>query len=236
MRLLRFAAAGAILLFAAFVERICYRRYFANFAIASIERRTTIAFDSEPIRASSIANANLTTLSTLRTGSQDDQGIAMAEAANFMILNRYSEAEADYLEALRWGERPEIYLNLATAQAAQGKRDAALHSLSRLLELDPFMLAATPLVDLRAMTLSRFESSASSEFSADVYLSLAIGYLENSYYSEAADAAARAALHDPSIFTRPEVRPWGPWILARAMQRYHELQNERPSAPPRALP
>jgi tetratricopeptide (TPR) repeat protein len=221
----RTAAAAAIVVVIA-VLLLCYRRYVTNVAAAGIEASTAALFEFDPARAASMARTNLRLLRNLRTGSPDDQRIAMAEAANLLALNRYAEAEAKYNEALRWGKRPEIYLNLATVQANNGEREAAIDSLVTLIRLDPFMLADSPLAELREIALSRFLASVSPEVAADTNLSLAIGYVSEHFYEEGADAIARGALYDRRIFGRDELRPLGSWVKDRAIARYRELKDQ----------
>ena len=227
--------ALGVLLLAVFtlwaVYFLCYRRFVADRVIRTAEARTIRILSLPDFRRAAMARGNIALLEGARTGSPDDQRMLIAKASNNLLIERYPEAIAIYQEALSWGKRPEIYLNLATSQAGSGDREAAIETLTLLARLDPMMLANCPFGDVREAALARFAAASAPELTADVYLNLAIQYFNDGLLDDGVDAAATGALYDPKILTRRELLSWGlPAYEAR--YRYQELkrQNRKPDA------
>ena len=216
---------------AAGVYALGYRRFVADRVVRRTEVRTIRMLSLPEDRRPAIARLNIAVLESVSTGSPDDQRIVIAEAANYLLLGRHSEARALYEKALSWGKRPEIYLNLATAQAGAGDRAGAIESLTRLIHLDPIMLSDTPLAELREVALERYAKSAPPSHTADVYLNLSIGYLTAGLNTEAVSAAARGAMFDSTILTRRELIEWG-GPAYEAMYRYRDLKHQKTGAQP----
>lgn len=222
------AAAGVVALTAAALYVAVFRR-----AATSIGQRRGIeatarvmaSFTPDYVRPQAAREA-LAILEPLRNGSPDDQRTAMLRASNLLVLNQPEAAEASYREALSWGERPEIYVALANAQAAAGKDDAAIASLSEALAFDPYMLVRAERADLRAEAIRRFSQKATPAERAELYLNMAIGYFVDGFRNEGVNMLAIAASHDARVLSRPELVGWGD-VVEYAIRRYADVQRER---------
>jgi len=69
-----------------------------------------------------------------------DVSLDMIAAANDRVLGRYDEAIRLYRDALRLDRRPEIYVNLAAAEAAAGDRVSAREDLLRAALFSPWVV------------------------------------------------------------------------------------------------
>lgn len=81
------------------------------------------------------AERNLAMIDECRRRCPADVNLAMLTAANLLILGRTAAAVPLYEEALRYDERPEIYLALAETQAMLGRRDEAIRNAIRGAEV-----------------------------------------------------------------------------------------------------
>lgn len=86
------------------------------------------------------ARRNLAALSPCMGPTCRDVTLNMIAAANNRVLGRYDEAVNLYREALQLDRRPELYANLAAAEAAAGDRNAARSDLLRAALFSPVTL------------------------------------------------------------------------------------------------
>ena len=222
------AAAGVLVLSAAALYPIVIRRTITGIGLRTgtvATSRVMARFTPEYVKPQAAREA-LAILEPLGNGSHDDQRVAMLRGSNLLVLQQAEAAELSYRQALSWGQRPEIYVALAEAQAAAGNRDAALVSISKALAFDAYMVSRSNLADLRAEALQRFEAKATPAERAEVYLNMGIGYMSDGYPNQAVEMVAIAATHDSRILTRPELLAWSDlaWV---AIRRYAQIQRER---------
>lgn len=69
-----------------------------------------------------------------------DVSLEMITAANYRVLGRYDESIRLYREALQLDRRPELYANLASAEASAGDREAARKDLLQAGLFSPLAL------------------------------------------------------------------------------------------------
>ena len=222
------AAAGVLVLTAVALYLAVYRRTVATIEVrrgTEATGRVMARFTPDYVRPVAARQA-LAILEPIRNGSPDDQRTAMLRGSNLLMLNQPEAAEAAYLEALSWGKRPEVYVALANAQVAAGKREAAIDNLLAALAFDPYMLVRTDAADLSAEALRRFEKTASPAQRAEIYLNIAIGYAVDGFRDQAAEMVAIGASHDTRILQRRELLSWGD-IATVAMRRYAQIHRER---------
>jgi len=223
--------AGAIvvaILTAAALYLFEWRVVTANRALRHlfVETELATAKDADEVVRARRARESLAGLVGLETHTPLDQLIWSLRARNAFALNRMDDAELWNAEALRWGERPELLLALADAQAANGKTEEAIRNLLRVAQFDAFMLTRTVNPALRSAAMERFESTATPESRAEAYLNMGIGYLEEGYPKEGAAIVATGALRDPSILVRREFASYGPYPTILALQQYAELRRQ----------
>jgi tetratricopeptide (TPR) repeat protein len=84
------------------------------------------------------ARRNLTALMVCMRPTCRDVSLDMIVAANNRVLGRYDEAIRLYRHALLLGRRPELYSNLAAAEAAAGDRAAAREDFLRAALFSPW--------------------------------------------------------------------------------------------------
>lgn len=222
------AALLVLALTAAVLYAAVYKRFAAQIGLREAATMTSrvMARETPGYLRPGMAHDTLALLARLRSGSHDDQRVAMLRGMNELSLGRSEHAEESYLEALSWGRRPEIYIVLASAQAAQGREDAAIESLDQALRFDPASIINTERADLRAKVFDRFEANATKAQIAELYLSIAIAYFDDDHNPEGIEMAALAATHDPRILRRTELLAWG-YLQEMSAARYAELQRER---------
>jgi tetratricopeptide (TPR) repeat protein len=71
-----------------------------------------------------------------------DVSLEMIAAANYRVLGRYDESIRLYREALQLDRRPELYANLASAEAAAGDRVAARKDLLQAGLFSPWSITS----------------------------------------------------------------------------------------------
>ena len=135
------------------------------------------------------------------------------------------EAEVSFREALRWGQRPEIYVALASAQVSNGRRDEAIESLAAAARFDAYSLVGSGRADLTAEVLRRFAARSSRAHMAEMYLSMAIAYFEDGFFQEGVAMAGQAAMYDERILRRRELVAWG--MAGHTADRYLELKEKK---------
>jgi tetratricopeptide (TPR) repeat protein len=86
------------------------------------------------------AQRNLEELRECMRPTCRDVSLDMIAAANDRVLGRYDEAVRLYRDALRLDRRPEIYVNLAAAEAAAGDRGSAREDLLRAILFSPWAI------------------------------------------------------------------------------------------------
>jgi tetratricopeptide (TPR) repeat protein len=86
------------------------------------------------------ARRNLAALSQCMGPACRDVTLDMIAAANDRVLGRYDDAIGLYRDALQLDRRPELYANLAAAEAAAGDRNAARSDLLRAALFSPVAL------------------------------------------------------------------------------------------------
>jgi tetratricopeptide (TPR) repeat protein len=140
---LRYAiAAAAIALGAWALHAFCVLPYRCNVLSQSMLPPTTLAFrNAETVKGRILARSNLDTLAACFGAACRDVSIDMLAAANYRSVADYEAAIRTYGDALRRDERPEIYLNLAAAEVAAGRRDAAREHLFRAAQFNPYTIS-----------------------------------------------------------------------------------------------
>lgn len=218
---LRVAAAVAVLaLTAAALYAAVYQRFAAQIGLRRAWTLTAQALAPQMPKDAGdpLSRRAVGVLSGLRTGSQYDQRVAMLRGSNELALGLPADAERSYSEALSWGRRPEIYVALAAAQAANGRDAAAMDSLDRALRFDPSSIIRIDRADLSAEVFRRFEARSTAEERAEAHLSIAILYLEEGFHEQGIESLARAIQNDQRILQRRELAPWS-WYRDRATER-----------------
>ena len=101
-------------------------------ATAVAIRSTRTAENASTYRSALIARANLRSLQGCKGVCTDAYvETAIVRAINLRMIGRAAEAAAVCREALRYAQRPELYVNLGNALAETGERDAAFEALMR---------------------------------------------------------------------------------------------------------
>lgn len=221
------AAAGVLALTAGALYAAVLRRAVTSFELrrgTEATGRVMASFTPDYVRPQAAREA-LAIVEPICNGSPDDQRVAMLRGSNLLVLGQPGAAEGAYREALSWGQRPEIYVALANAQAANGDREGAIQSLGKALAFDPYMLVRSDWPDLRAEAIRRFEAKATAAERAEIYLNMAIGYLHDGFPDAAVEMVALGAQHDSRILSRPELLTWGDvaWV---AIRRYAQIQRQ----------
>ena len=224
------AVAGVLALTGVALYFAVFRRVAATVGArrgAEATSRVMARFTPDYVRPSAAREA-LAILEPIRNGSPDDQRTAMLRGSNLLVLNQPEAAEEAYREALSWGERPEIYVALANAQAAAGKREAAIGSLGRALAFDPYLLIRAEAADLRDEAIRRYAATATPAQRAEMYLNIAIGYLNDGFRRQSIEMLVLGASHDPRILQRSEIVSRYDGTVAReASLRYAQIHRER---------
>lgn len=231
--LLRIAGTAMVLALAvAVLHQVVYERFRTAVGLREAIVLSSRAADRQTpdsVRVYAAQDA-LRMLYAIRNGSPDDQRVAMLTGSNEHALRRHGDAAASFREALRWGQRPEIYIALAEAQASAGQRAEAVENMYKALLFDPSSLLNTDYADLRAEAIRRFEEKATPAQRGEMYLNMALASFENGFMKEGVELAAAGAMHDGRILNRAELRGWGDmWKFAQ--QRYAELQREQQLQP-----
>jgi tetratricopeptide (TPR) repeat protein len=141
---LRYAVAAAAVAVAVWaVYTFCVLPYRCNLMKKSMLPPTTLAFRSANSTLGRIlARRNLDTLAACFGTTCRDLTIDMLAAANYRTVADYEAAIRAYNDALRRDERPEIYMNLAAAEIAAGRRDAAREHLFRAAQFNPYVISS----------------------------------------------------------------------------------------------
>lgn len=223
----KFGAAVVAVLTAWAFWAIAWRVQRANHGIRQLHIRTDLAAlrETDDYTRAIRARENLASAPSLLTRSPQDQMVFSLAGKNAWLLGRSDEAEHWYSRSLWWGERPELRLYLADAQAAKGKNDAAIESLVRVVQFDPCALTRTNNPYLRMIALQQYERSSRPDLSAEVYLNIALGYLVDGFPDEGVEMLAEAAMRDPAILTRAELAGWSAYVPA-ALRRYAVLREQ----------
>ncbi len=101
------------------------------------------------------ARRNLAALLECMRPTCRDVSLDMIAAANDRVLGRQDEAIRLYRDALRRDRRPEIYVNLAAAEAAAGDRGAAREDLLRASLFSPWAIKSVEDGQLREEVIRR---------------------------------------------------------------------------------
>lgn len=101
------------------------------------------------------AQRNLAALQECMRPTCRDVSLDMIAAANDRVLGRYDEAISLYRDALRLDRRPELYANLAVAEAAAGDRGAAREDLLRASLFSPWAIRSVEDGQLRQEVLKQ---------------------------------------------------------------------------------
>ena len=104
-------------------------------------RSTEYAYAHAGTRAGSLqARRNLEALLECMRSTCQDVSLDMIAAANDRVLGQYDDAIRLYRDALRLDRRPELFVNLAAAEAAAGDRGAAREDLVRATLFSPWAI------------------------------------------------------------------------------------------------
>jgi tetratricopeptide (TPR) repeat protein len=190
-----------------------------------ITTQLAVARDTDEVTRARRAREDLAALDGLVTHSPLDQLTYSLAGKNAFAVGRTEDAEKWYSAALSWGDRPELTLALADAQAANGKTETAIRGMLHVARFDPYTLTRTENAYLRQVALQRLDATVTPRMRAEVYLNMAIGYLTDGFQDEAASMIATGALSDPSIIVRPELANWGGYPTALALQRYRSMRE-----------
>lgn len=223
----RFAAAALVIaVLIAALHFLVVRRFSTSVQLrrAADLTRMAMAQETPDYERPSKARQSIGALEDAFNGSVDDQRVAMILGSNLLAIDDSVEAERLYAKALSWGERPEIYVALATAQTHNGKTAAAIDSVSQALAFDPYTVVSMERADVREEAVRRFLAAATPRQRAEMYLNMSIAYLWRGYADEAVEMAAVGAMHDARILQRPELVAWGD-VPRVALRRYSELQR-----------
>jgi tetratricopeptide (TPR) repeat protein len=110
----------------------CVLPYRCNRIKNAYIRSTELAYDHMGTPEGSLqAQRNLAALSACMRFTCRDVSLDMIAAANYRVLGRNDESVSQYRDALRLDRRPELFVNLAAAENANGDRVAALNDSLR---------------------------------------------------------------------------------------------------------
>ncbi|HSY52585.1 MAG TPA: hypothetical protein VLC46_27545 [Thermoanaerobaculia bacterium] len=101
------------------------------------------------------AKRNLAELQECMRPTCRDVSAYMIAAANDRVLGRYAEAIRLYRDALQLDHRPELYVNLAAAEAAAGDREAAREDSLRASLFSPWAVRSIEDGQLRQEVVQR---------------------------------------------------------------------------------
>lgn len=126
----KLAAAAIAVASGAAMYRMVYLPWRCNTIEGTVARSTDrISREDDPFRVRDAAERNVAMLQRCIDVCKTDVQLPTLAAANLMILGRAGAAAAMYERALRYDQRPELYLRLSTAQLAAGDRAAGIRSL-----------------------------------------------------------------------------------------------------------
>jgi hypothetical protein len=127
----RKAAAALILVAGALsIYRVCVVPYICSQTERQVEIRTETAARFAATRGGrELAERNLARLQECFEGDTTNVNLYMLAAANQRVLGHDHDAALLYQQALRYDQRPEIYLNLGVVQAATKDPEGAVRSL-----------------------------------------------------------------------------------------------------------
>jgi tetratricopeptide (TPR) repeat protein len=143
IRIVRIIATVAVVVAALWgLDRYCLRPYRCNRVKLDAQRAVSRAFEVG-YKPSDIANtmrAHQRALQACFDCTPTDVSLHMDMAALYRYIGRNEDAEQTYKEALRYDERPEIYLNLGQTQMALHKEKEAIASFARAAVFNPYNL------------------------------------------------------------------------------------------------
>lgn len=144
MTAVRYAVAAAALALAAWALYVlCVLPYRCNLLKKSMLPKTMLAFrNADSASGRILARNNIDGLAPCYAVTCRDVSTDMLAGANYRAVADYDAAILAYTDALRRDDRPEIYLNLAAAEVAAGRRDAAREHLFRGAQFNPYMISS----------------------------------------------------------------------------------------------
>jgi len=116
---------------------------YASIYAADPVRRGQIAYEFGQVGGAELAGTNLYRIKELRAKYPSDPVIANLEARNLLLIKRYDEAFAAFMEALRFDEGRtnatfEAFRGLGELRAEQGKPDEAAAYYAAAIRSDPY--------------------------------------------------------------------------------------------------
>lgn len=126
----KLAALGIAAAALAAMHRLVYLPWRCNVIKGIVGRSTNrLALEANSFRVRPAAERNVAMIERCLDICRTDVYFPALSASNLMILGRAAAAAAMYERALRYDQRPELYLALSEAQLAAGDRPAGIRSL-----------------------------------------------------------------------------------------------------------
>lgn len=122
------------------IQRLCVIPFRDNLVMREVEERMNVVQSLDPLRAVSLARANLADLDGVARSRRLDPAWYMFYGANCEILERWQDAANAYTRALAIDQRPELYFSRGLVMLHLGQIDRAAADMITAVRFNPFLI------------------------------------------------------------------------------------------------
>jgi len=189
---------------------MCWLPYTCNRDKLAIEKVIGVLYPQQWSASSATRTRDLLQrIDDWRRHQPRDLDLLMERGASLRLLERYDEAAASYRLALEHARRPEIFLNLAESELANGHREAAILALLPAVRFDVTLLMEPEVASIRGDVWRRLTANFDERRISNAYVDLILTLFAQGRYSEAYTLFADAASRYPALATRTEFQSYG---------------------------